>query len=72
MVFSEALLFVMASAPVDQQWSAAHSRAISELSESLHIYEMLERWDAAGEVIRQDIFAPFVKKVRSFILFYSN
>lgn len=64
-VFSAALLSVTSSVPVEQQSSAARARAISELSECLHIYEMLERWDAAGDVIRQDIVMPFVKKVRT-------
>lgn len=36
---------------------------MGELSECMKIYEMLERWDAAEDVFRQEVVAPFVKRV---------
>lgn len=66
-VFSAALLSVTSPSSADQQSTTARARAMSEISECLLIYQTLERWDVAEEVIRQDIVTPFVKKVRSIL-----
>lgn len=64
-VFSAAILSVTNPGVTDQHSTAARAQAMNEISECLLIYETLERWDAAEEVIRQDIVVPFVKKARS-------
>lgn len=62
-MFAAALLSLTSSGGLEQQTTSTRARAVSELSECLLIYESLDRWEAAEDVIRQDIVVPFVKKV---------
>ncbi|KAF8342152.1 oligomeric golgi complex component, COG2-domain-containing protein [Cantharellus anzutake] len=61
-VFSASLVAVISASPSTTAPPASRPKLIADLTECLKIYDSLEKWESAEDVIRQDIVQPFIRK----------